>query len=272
MARFAADDSSVTDAYIFALSGGNTEIGSYVHDGLNDYRLVVFFPYLDNSLLERLTQQEIPSILARHFAGIQDLTAKVSGVTVLWANMDNAMSRGQIASFLVMAVTCFATFFLSLRNWTLSSHAMFVNVLPVAVVAAILGATGRPIDMATVFIMGISLGIAVDDTSFFVHEFLAGAHKPQEALASALRHTGPSMIATCVVIVIGFSVLLASAFTPMRTFGGMTALGLVLAMLCDLFVLSFLLIAFSGTTNGLNYAKDRVAGADVVHAHGGTGA
>ena len=41
------------------------------------------------------------------------------------------------------------------------------------------------------------------------------------------------MIATCVVIVIGFSVLLASAFTPMRTFGGMTAVGLVLAMLCD---------------------------------------
>ena len=36
-----------------------------------------------------------------------------------------------------------------------------------------LGATGRPIDMATVFIMGISLGIAVDDTSFFVHEYLA---------------------------------------------------------------------------------------------------
>ena len=54
------------------------------------------------------------------------------------------------------------------------------------------------------------------------------------------------MIATCVVIVIGFSVLLASAFTPMRTFGGMTAVGLVLAMLCDLFVLSFLLLAFSG--------------------------
>ena len=83
------------------------------------------------------------------------------------------MSRGQIASVLIMAVTCFVTFFLSLRNWTLAASAMFVNVLPVAIVAAILGATGRPIDMATVFIMGISLGIAVDDTSFFVHEYLA---------------------------------------------------------------------------------------------------
>jgi uncharacterized protein len=270
MARFAADDASVTDAYIFALSGGNTEIASYVHDGLGDYRLVVFFPYLDNSRLERLTRQEIPEILTSQFGRFPEVTAKVSGVTVLWANMDNAMSRGQIASVLIMAVTCFATFFISLRNWTLAAHAMFVNVLPVAIVAAILGVTGRPIDMATVFIMGISLGIAVDDTSFFVHEYLARARRPEGALASALRHTGPSMIATCAVIVIGFSVLLASAFTPMRTFGGMTALGLVLAMLCDLFVLSFLLIAFSGTTKGLNHAKNTVAAADVVHATGST--
>ena len=69
------------------------------------------------------------------------------------------------------------TFFLSLRNWTLAASAMFVNVLPVAIVAAILGATGRPIDMATVFIMGISLGIAVDDTSFFIHEYLGPARR-----------------------------------------------------------------------------------------------
>jgi predicted RND superfamily exporter protein len=272
LARFAADDLSVTDAYVFALSGGNTEIGSYVHDGLGAYRLVVFFPYLDNSSLERLTQQEIPSILGKHFSPLPDLTAKVSGVTVLWANMDNTMSRGQVTSVLIMAVTCFATFFLSLRNWTLSAYAMFVNVLPVAIVAAILGATGRPIDMATVFIMGISLGIAVDDTSFFVHEYLARIRQPGNALAAALGHVGPSMIATCVVIVIGFSVLLASAFTPMRTFGGMTAIGLVLAMLCDLLVLSFLLIAFSGSTTGLNYAEDSVAGSAVVPAPSSPGA
>jgi hypothetical protein len=272
--KFAADDASVTDAYIFALSGGNTEIPSYVHDGLGAYRMVVFFPYLDNSKLGRLTRHEIPSILDRHFAGMPAVSANVSGVTVLWANMDNAMSRGQIASVLIMAVTCFVTFFLSLRKWRLAGYAMFVNVLPVAIVAAILGATGRPIDMATVFIMGISLGIAVDDTSFFIHEYLSRRRERSEtALVSALRHTGPSMVATCVVIVIGFSVLLLSAFTPMRTFGGMTAVGLVLAMLCDLFVLSFLLLAFTRTSNGLHHDQEsRVADAGVVHAHRGADA
>jgi predicted RND superfamily exporter protein len=275
LARFAADDGSVTDAYAFALSGGNTEIPSYVHDGLGAYRLVVFFPYLDNARLERLTRQEIPAILQARLGHLPDVSARLSGITVLWANMDDAMSRGQIASIVVMALACLVTFFLSLRDWPLAACAMFVNVLPVAVISALLGATGRPIDMATVFIMGISLGIAVDDTSFFIHEYLhrrgPGGRTPGDALAVTLRHTGPTMVATCLVIVLGFSVLLVSAFIPMRTFGGLTAAGLVLAMLCDLFVLSFLLLAVTRKVHGVRHVEDGVVSPGVLHAHGDGG-
>jgi predicted RND superfamily exporter protein len=268
MSRFGADNASVTDAYIFALSGGNTEIPSYVHDGLGAYRLIVFFPYLDNSKLELLSRREIPSIMQKHLGGLSEVSSHVSGITVLWANMDDAMSRGQIASVIVMAVACFITFYLSLRNWTLSACAMFVNLLPVAVISSVLGATGRPIDMATVFIMGISLGIAVDDTSFFIHDYLDRRQRGEGGLIDALRHTGPSTIATCIVIVIGFSVLLTSSFIPMRTFGGLTAVGLILAMLSDLLILSFLLLAFSGRANRLHYAQNTVASSDVVPVHG----
>ena len=306
--RFMADDASVADAYVFALSGGNTEIGSYVHDGLDAYRLMVFFPYLDNSSLEQLAHREIASILTRHFGTLPHVSAEISGVTVLWANMDNAISRGQIASILIMALACFVTFFVSLRDWTLAASAMFVNVLPVAAIGALLGAMGWPIDMATVFIMGISLGIAVDDTSFFAHEYqgaklavprsrfrgpgsVSGSPNserseqnqdpgtwtlepgvPSSALARTLRATGPTMVATCVVIVIGFSVLLLSSFTPMRTFGGMTALGLVAAMLCDVFVFPFLLLAFPGKAKEIRHAEAVDNRADaVVPAAGGAG-
>ena len=270
VSQFAADDAAVADAYVFALSGGNTEIGSYVHDDLSAFRLVVFFPYLDNSRLGELTRQKIPAILARHFGPLPGVAADVSGITVLWANMDNAISRGQIASVLAMALACFATFFFSLRSWRLATCAMFVNVLPVAAIGAVLGATGQPIDMATVFIMGISLGVAVDDTSFFVHGYL---HRPEgavQSLAVMLRHSGPTMVATCIVIVIGFSVLLASSFVPMRTFGGLTAVGLVLAMACDVFVLPFLLLFVSEKTKAIHHedaiVPGIVAGADAVHA------
>jgi predicted RND superfamily exporter protein len=184
--------------------------------------------------------------------------------------MDNAISSGQIASVAAMSVACFVTFFLSLRSWRLAASAMFVNVLPVALIGAVLGATNQPIDMATVFIMGISLGIAVDDTSFFVHGYLDRGRDAVSALAVTLRHSGPTMVATCVVIVLGFSVLLLSSFTPMRTFGGLTAVGLVLAMLCDVFVLPFILLLIADKTRAPHHADTilpgTVAGADAVHA------
>jgi predicted RND superfamily exporter protein len=254
--EFAADGAAVTDSYIFALSGGNTEIGSYVHDGLDAYRMIVFFPYLDNTRLQQLTDREIASILRKHFGDLPHVSTAISGVTVLWAQMDNAVSRGQITSILVMAAACFVIFFLSLRNPKLAAIAMFVNVLPVAVVGALLGGLGWPIDMATVFIMGISLGVAVDDTSFFIHGFLERRGPAASALADTLRHNGPTMVATCLVIVIGFSVLLTSSFAPMRTFGGLTALGLVLAVLCDAFISPFLILAFCGKAKGHRHAEE----------------
>jgi predicted RND superfamily exporter protein len=253
---FAADDAAVTDAYIFALSGGNTEVGSYVHDGLDAYRLVVFFPYVENSRLQELAR-EIAAILDTHFRNMQQVTTEVSGLTVLWANMDDAISRGQMASLLFMAATCFISFLVSLRDWHLAASSTLVNVMPVGMVGALLGATGQPIDMATVFIMGIALGIADDDTSFFVHECLERQRQGEKALTATLRQNGPKMVATCIVIVIGFTMLLTSSFMPMRTFGGLTALGLVLAMLCDVFLLPFLLVAFPGKRKQNHHATNK---------------
>jgi uncharacterized protein len=166
-----------------------------------------------------------------------------------------------------MVSTCFISFLLSLRDWRLALSSTFDNVLPVGMVGALLGATGQPIDMATVFIMGIALGIADDDTSFFVHECLERERHGGSALNSTLRHTGPTTVATCIVIVIGFTMLLLSSFTPIRTFGAMTALGIALAMLCDVFLLPFLLVAFRGKPR-IRHMETAVAHAGAIQAGG----
>ena len=182
------------------------------------------------------------------------------------------MSRGQIASVLIMAVTCFATFFLSLRNWTLSASAMFVNVLPVAIVAAMLGATGRPIDMATVFIMGISLGIAVDDTSFFVHEYLARARARawarwrRRSVTPAVDDRDLRRDRDRLQRAAGVGV---HADADLWRDDGRRAWCWRCCAISSCSRFSF--SRFRGTTNGLHYAEDTVAGADVVPAHSGTG-
>lgn len=265
--RFSANAASVSDAYAFALSGGNSEIGSYVHEGLDAFRLIVLFPYLANSQLGQLSDQ-ITAILNRHFGGMAQVSPQLSGVTILWANMDDAISGGQIASVLGMVAAMFVSFLVSVRDWRVAASATFVNVLPVAAIGALLGAMGWPIDMATVFIMGVALGIADDDTSFTVHECLARAHEGDNGVAATVRHTGPATIATCTVIVVGFSTLLLSSFVPMRTFGGLTALGLIFAMCCEVVVLPFLLLAIPATAKDQEDAQAPVSRPGLVRGSG----
>ena len=171
-------------------------------------------------------------------AGIPDVTAELSGVTVLWANMDNAMSarpdrqrrgRWRLRASSPSSSRC--------ADWTArGACAMFVNVLPVAVIGAVLGATGQPIDMATVFIMGISLGVAVDDTSFFIHGYLGrrrvrrsrrpgGGAPPHRALDDRdLRRHRPRLQRAAPAVVV-------HSHAHLRRTSRL--LGLVLAMVCD---------------------------------------
>jgi predicted RND superfamily exporter protein len=253
---------------VFALSSGNSEVSSYVHEGLDAFRLVVLFPYLPNSKLDQLIGQ-ISAILSRHFGSLPGVSARPSGVAVLWANMDDAVARGQVTSILSMAAAMFLSFLISLRSWTLAVTSTFVNVLPIVSIGALLGATGRPIDMATVFIMGVALGIADDDTSFTVHECVDRSEQGRLGVAATIRHTGPATIASCTVIVLGFGVLMVSSFTPIRTFGGMTAVGLLLAMLCDVIVLPFLLLAHEATIKDSTDAKTVISRPGVVRTGGG---
>ena len=85
------------------------------------------------------------------------------------------------------------------------------------------------------------------------------------ALAATLRHSGPTMVATCVVIVIGFSVLLALVVHADAHVRRDDGVGLVLAMLCDVFVSPFLLLAFSRKGKGPSTCRH-----DAVDAVSGT--
>lgn len=238
-----SDISRVTDTYVFALTGGNREVGRYLDYDLRRFRIVVMFDYMPNSQLHRLVSEDIRPAVDEITAPLAGVTARVSGLTLLWANMDRAIARGQITSLSMLAGICFLLFLVSTRRPGLSALATAVNLMPVAVIAATLGHLGLPIDMATIFILALLLGIAVDDTSFYLH-----AHLRHEArggtLLDTLTEVTPAMLVTSILITAGFAVLLVSSFVPIQTFGLFTALGILCATAADVVVLSLLLMLF----------------------------
>ena len=243
-----SDGREITRTYA-AIVDQFPEAGEYIHDSLERFRLLVTFEYLDNRALRSLIS-EVERRLSDSFAGTDRLSYAISGVQVLWANMDRAIERTFWPNIARFTLACFFVFLISTRRPRLAAVATFVNVLPMALIAAIMGFAGMPLDLATIFILGLTFGIAIDDTSFFLHRYVQSeAVDATGALRDTLRVTVPPMLATSMVIAAGFSVLLLSSFTPMQVFGSFTALGIVLATLFDGALLPLLLIVSGCTEN-----------------------
>ena len=125
--------------------------------------------------------------------------------------------------------------------------AMAVNVVPVSMVFGVMGWVGIPLDIMTITIAAISMGIAVDDTIHYIHRFKIEVAKDGDYLAAMHRShasIGYAMYYTTVAIMLGFAVLVFSNFLPTIYFGLLTVLVMVLASLGDLLMLPVLIVMF----------------------------
>jgi predicted RND superfamily exporter protein len=124
-----------------------------------------------------------------------------------------------------------------LRDIKLGLIAMVPNLLPIVAVMGFMGYVGISIDISTLLIGSIAIGIAVDDTIHFLYQFKAHyrAHGDVDAaIGHAFAHTGRAMIMTSVILVAGFCVYMAATTYNLQRFGKLVGLTVVLALLIDL--------------------------------------
>ena len=124
---------------------------------------------------------------------------------------------------------------------------MVPNLLPIGAILGFMGATDIPIDLNNILLASIAIGIAVDDTIHFLHQFRAhvAQHEDVEsAIQHSFNHAGRAMTTTSVVLVAGFSVFLAADMFNVQRFGILVALTLVVALLVDLIFTPALLRTF----------------------------
>jgi predicted RND superfamily exporter protein len=123
--------------------------------------------------------------------------------------------------------------------------ALLPNVLSVAVVLGVMGWLTIPLDMMTITIAAVSIGIAVDDTIHYIHRFKDEFQKDRRYLPAMHRchgTIGHAMYYTSITIIIGFSILALSNFIPSVYFGLLTGLAMLIALLAALTLLPQMLI------------------------------
>jgi len=172
------------------------------------------------------------------------------GYLPLYVRMMQYIVGTQVWSFAAALVLVFALMGLFLRSRFTLLAAVVPNLLPILLVFGVMGALGIRLDIATVTVAAIALGIVVDDTVHLLFHFRRAFGETRDraqAVRAAVMGVGPALVGTTVILASSFAVLGFASVLSIALFGVLCALTLVFALIADLLVLPALLMVFGST-------------------------
>jgi predicted RND superfamily exporter protein len=194
-----------------------------------------------NELLRR-----IESGVEREF-GFEDGEVRLTGILVMYNNVLQSLFQSQILTLGVVMLAIMLMFLALFRSWVIALICIVPNAIAAAVVLGIMGWLGIPLDIMTITIAAISVGIGVDNTIHYMHRFrreFPRFGKYRETMFFCHNSIGRAMYFTSMTIVAGFSILALSNFIPTIVFGLLTSFAMLVALTGSLTLLPQLLITF----------------------------
>ena len=172
-------------------------------------------------------------------------TVQLSNLMVLYNNMLQSLFDSQIKMLGLVLLIVFLMFLVLFRSLKLTLIALIVNIIPIGMVFGFMGWFHIPLDIMTITIAAIAMGIGIDDTIHYIHRFQVEFAKDNRYYFSMHRTNnsiGNAMYFTTFVIVIGFSILMLSNLIPTIYFGLLTMVVMIAALISDLILLPKLLL------------------------------
>ncbi len=189
---------------------------------------------------------DIEKLIAQ--SGTQQLKWQIAGYGRLFADQEDLLVVGQLQSFAGAFGQIFLIMLLLWRTVPAAVISMLPNLAPLLCVFMIMVASGIYLDMATVLIAGVVLGITVDDTIHLLHHYQIRRDKGLGvvySIARSVEASGKAVLATSLLLVSQFLLLSTSDFVPTSNFGLLTAAGLVAGQFLELALLPALLVLWS---------------------------
>lgn len=176
----------------------------------------------------------------------EPVEVQVAGVMVLYNNMLQALFSSQVDTFIFVVLALFLVFVIIFRSLKLSAIGIVANLVPLCAVFGIMGIAGIPLDIMSITIAAISLGIGVDDIIHYIHRFKNEnrLYSVTESIKRSHASIGYAMYYTSFAIFLGFSVMSLSNFWPTIYFGVLTDLVMVMMLLGALILLPAMIISF----------------------------
>lgn len=225
----------------------------------NEIRSVLINPYVKGASETRITMRvkdsypglnraELVDNIRRHLGDDLKLDlehVRFTGLLVLYNNMLQSLFHSQIVTLGVVFLGIFAMFVFLFRSVLIALVAIGPNILAALSILGGMGLAGIPLDMMTITIAAITVGIGVDNTIHYIYRFKTEVIKDGDYIAAMHRSHGSigrAMYYTSTIIIFGFSIMVMSEFIPTIYFGFLTGLAMLAALSGALFLLPKLIL------------------------------
>ena len=220
----------IIDPYI-SIKNDEARISLRILDSKEDLRR--------NELIKKINYDLINKL------GLSNDEFKLAGVLILFNNLLQSLFKSQILTLGVVMAGITLMFLILFRNIALSFIGVVPNFMAAFLILGIIGLLGIPLDMMTITIAAITIGIAVDNSIHYIYRFKEEFKKIKnynKTLEKCHETVGVAILNTSITIVFGFSILVLSNFIPTIYFGVFTGIAMLLAMVSVLTLLPKLIL------------------------------
>ncbi|MDA9896360.1 MMPL family transporter [Gammaproteobacteria bacterium] len=246
------DDEPLSDLQIGAIKSSLSEevrkvlLDPYLSQDETQTRITLRIIDSDENLNRKEFIQRVENFLSEEMQYPQE-RFNTTNMLVLYNNMLQSLFSSQIQTIGFVFISIMFMFTILFRSFYLAILAIVPNILPATLVLGFMGLKSIPLDLMTITIAAISVGIAVDNTIHYIIRFKREFSRNKnysESIKICHGSIGKAMYYTSSIIIIGFSILSLSNFIPTIYFGLLTGLAMLAALLASLTLLPALLMIF----------------------------
>ena len=207
-------------------------------------RVTISIPWID-ALLYKPFMEEINQQLEMTFPS--DIDTTVTGLVPLLGSTLSSVMRTTAQSYIIAIIAITIAMIIFLRSLKFGLLSIIPNLSPILIVMGIMKINNVPLDMFTMLIGSIAIGLCVDDTIHFMHHFRKNYDRGNDVKRSielTLTTAGRALLSTSIVLFCGFFVMATSDLKNATNFGVYTGLAIILALLADFLVAPALMTIF----------------------------
>ncbi len=217
-------------------NSGSDDLENFVDTQFSKARITMKVPWLDSYFYGQFLKW-FDADLAKRFDGLAEVT--LTGMSPMFGRTLAAAISSATKSYIIAGIVITIMMILLIGNLKIGLLSMIPNLTPILLMLGIMGIMDYPLDMFTMLIGSIAIGLAVDDTVHFMHNYrryLGETSDVRESVRRTLLTAGRAMLVTTVVLSLGFFIFMFATMSNLFNFGLLTGITIIAALLSDFFL------------------------------------